>query len=234
MARPARSLRIALAIGLVVAAIALGLWLLHAHGLLAALFDRQRLERLLPALERWGPPAIIIAQTIQVIISPLPGHAVGLAAGYLYGPFWGTLYCMTGTLLGSAAAVMLARRLGRPLVERWVGAERLARLDAQARTRGPSVLLLIYLIPFLPDDLCCLIAGLTPLRLSELLLVAAIGRLPGVFASVWIGAQARALTWTELLLIGAAGLTLAIIFWRHQHVLEERMFALLDRWLPRR
>lgn len=205
--------------------IMLGAWL---GGLGDVLGDRTAIEQLVHRLGPWGPVAIVAAEIAQVLAAPVPGQVVGLAAGYLYGTWWGALLCMIGLGLGTLLAAWLGRRLGRPLVERLAGAELLARVDGYIERRGALALFLIYLLPYLPDDLCCFIAGLTRLRLSEIVILAMIGRAPGVVASTLIGAQAQQLSWAQIGIIAAASALLAVVFVRYQAPLEKAMFRLLD------
>jgi uncharacterized membrane protein YdjX (TVP38/TMEM64 family) len=195
-----------------------------------ALGDRDLLTNLLDQMGPWAPLVLVLAQMLQVILAPIPGQVVGIVAGYLYGVLLGTLLCEVGLALGSLVAISLARRLGRPLVERVAGPELMKRIDGYIEKRGVLALLLIFLLPFLPDDSVCLIAGLTRIRLAELLLVATVGRLPGLLVSTLIGAQAHDLTVVQLLAIAIVSILLASVFFLYQHHLEQFMFQVLDRF----
>jgi len=190
---------------------------------------REEVERIVQDLGPWGPAAIVGFQVAQVLLAPIPGQITSIVAGYLYGVLWGTVLCMVGLVVGTAIAMGLARRYGRPLVERLVPAERLERLDRALERRGPLALLLIFLLPFLPDDLAAFVAGLSSLRLSQLLLLATVGRAPGVVVAVLLGAHAGELTAGEIALIAAASLALLALFWRYRDPLERAMFRLIDR-----
>jgi uncharacterized membrane protein YdjX (TVP38/TMEM64 family) len=208
-------------------------WGLAQTGLGRILTDRAVLQEAVAALGPWGPLVVILAEIAQVLLAPIPGQVVGVAAGYLYGVGWGTALCSLGLALGTAAALGLGRAFGRPLVERYASPTLIARLDSYARQRGVLAFLLIFLLPFLPDDLCCFVAGLTLLPLGELWLVALVGRLPGVIVSTLIGAQAHTLTTGQLALIGGGSVLLALLAVRYQRQLEERAFTLLDHFLRR-
>lgn len=229
-------------IALILAGVGVAAWLVARYSENGRLFawrwwrvleERDTLERALRDLGPWGPAFIVLAEVLQVVFAPVPGQVVGLVAGYLYGFWWGTLYCMIGLALGSLAAVWLARRLGRPLVRRLAGEEVLARIDDYAERRGALALLLIFLLPFLPDDLCCLAAGLTKLSILEVVLLAVVGRLPGLMMSTLLGAQAHRLTWPQVAVIALLGIALAVLFARYQDRLERAMFRLVDRLLGR-
>jgi len=61
---------------------------------------------------------------------PFPAEFVALANGMVYGPLWGTVITWVGAMLGASIAFWLARRLGRPFVERMVKTtERKTRRD---------------------------------------------------------------------------------------------------------
>jgi uncharacterized membrane protein YdjX (TVP38/TMEM64 family) len=227
-----RTWRLVASLGLLALLLAAAV-LLWRLGLEALWRDPELLTAWIARLGVWGPLGIILAEILQVALAPIPGQVVGLAAGYLYGPWRGAFFCLVGLALGTWIAAGLARQLGRPLVERWARPDLLARLDAYAQRRGAWALFLIFLLPFLPDDLCCLLAGLTPLRLGEIVLLALVGRAPGVIASTLLGAYARTLAWWQLLILGGVSLALALLFWRYQRPLEQRMFRLLDHLLRR-
>ncbi len=125
------------------------------------------------------------------------------------------LLSTAGTGLGTFVALALARMLGRPLAQRFVPAEWLSRLDAGAQKHGLLFFLLIFLLPFLPDDMACFAAGLTPLPVAALLVVAMLGRLPGLWVSCWLGANATGLSpqaWA-LVVIGSILLALGSVLY---------------------
>ena len=53
--------------------------------------------------------------------------------------------------------------------------------------RASWLLFLIFVIPGLPDDVVCYLAGLTKVPLKKLVLIFAIGRLPAVIGNNYIG-----------------------------------------------
>jgi uncharacterized membrane protein YdjX (TVP38/TMEM64 family) len=78
----------------------------------------------------------------------------------------------------------------------------------------------IAFIPMLPDDAICLVAGLTSLPLSALLLAAAVGRLPALAVSVWMGANAGVMP-PSLLVAGTVGsVVLLVLAWRYGAQIE--------------
>jgi uncharacterized membrane protein YdjX (TVP38/TMEM64 family) len=150
--------------------------------------SEEKARNLILATGIWGPLVLILLQALQVFLAPIPGQVLGAAGGYIFGPWLGTLYSMAGVMLGSILALTLSRRYGRPLVERFVAKETLARMDELIAKGGLWFFFIAFLLPFFPDDALCFLAGLSPIPLRWLLAVMVVGRLPGVAASAFLGA----------------------------------------------
>ena len=199
-----------------------------------ALFrDQEHVRGWVAGFGPWGPLVSVALNVAQVLVAPIPGQFVGVMNGYLYGVWWGTLYSMVGLLVGTALAMALARRFGRPLVERLVNPERLARWDRITRRRGPLFFFLIFLTPSLPDDIVCFLIGLSSLAVPRMIVLALIGRLPGVFVSCWLGAYSAGLPWWAWIPLGGGAVALAWGFWRYQTRLEGLMVRLIRRLVKR-
>ncbi len=187
-----------------------GLWVaIRNSGFLTLFGDSQRLVTWVRGRGPWAPLGIIVLQIAQVVVAPIPGQIVGVAAGYLFGTLLGTFYSLLGTAAGSWIAFALARAYGRPLVERIVPRQILARLDAGAQRRGLFFFALVFLLPFLPDDLACFAAGLTPIPIPALMAVAITTRTPSILVTAWLGANAEGLSTSQWAMLIAASALLA-------------------------
>ena len=211
-------------VALVVAALVI--WREPIRGLFA---DRAELADLIRGAGAWGPLWVIGITFVQVIVAPIPGQAINFVAGYLYGFWLGSLFSWLGMIAGTATAMVLARLAGRPLVHRLVSPQALARLDAFAEGQGLRFFFLVFLVPFLPDDLACFLAGLTPLPLPALLAVAAVGRIPGLLVSTWLGAYAEQLTWQAWLIAGILIALGVLVVWRYGDRLQALLLGRITR-----
>lgn len=191
--------------------------------------EAERVRRFVVSSGAWPPLTLVALEIVQVVLAPMPGSVIDLASGYLFGPGWGTLYSMAGLMGGTVITMWLSRRFGRPLVERLVAPRTLERIDRHARRRGAVFFLLLFLTPFIPDDVACLLAGLTPLPMARLVLIALIGRLPGVLVANLMGANVAVLTRRQFLLIGVPLLLVVPIVWRYRESIEESALRLLAR-----
>jgi len=199
------------------AVVAMGIWLLSWIGpgrVLQLSHDRAALEGYMRDLGPRAPVALMALLALQVVAAPIPGHVLGAGSGFLFGTWPGTLYNALGVGAGSFVVLSLARYLGRPFVARLVSPAALLRIDNWAASRGPFFFAAVLLLPFMPDDLVCLAAGLTRIRLLPLLGLFVLARLPGHFLSAWIGAHAAGASWQVWLTVGIFAALLLLATWR--------------------
>jgi uncharacterized membrane protein YdjX (TVP38/TMEM64 family) len=95
---------------------------------------------------------------------------------------------MIGAFIGSFIAFYLSRKLGKPFVTRVINKKTLNKFKEFMEKRGTTALLLVYLLPAMPDDVISYVAGITNMKTKTFLLVSTIGRLPGFIALSFIGA----------------------------------------------
>ncbi len=191
--------------------------------------DQEQIGAWIEGLGVWGPLVIVLLTIIQALIAPIPGQAIQIVSGYLYGPWLGTLYAVIGITIGSFITFSLARRFGRPLVIRLLGQQSMARLDDLVRRGGAPFFFLIWLLPFAPDDLACIAAGLTPMPTGQFLALMIVGRLPGLLVSIMIGANAMRIEpvwWFVLLGVIAVA---ALALWRWGERIQEATVGFIER-----
>ncbi len=193
------------------------------------LADQEGIRAWVEGFGPWGPVAIAGLEVTQAVVAPFPGQAIELVGGYLFGPWLGTLYAMAGIVAGSLLSFILARRFGRPLAGRLVGQKAVARLDDLSRRGGALFFFLLWLLPFVPDDLACLAAGLTPMPIRQFLILMALGRTPGIFVATLVGANVGGIppVWWVVALCFLGLISVAL--WKWGPAIQGAMMALLDR-----
>jgi uncharacterized membrane protein YdjX (TVP38/TMEM64 family) len=203
---------------------------LIARFLVDPLASADAMKRFLLDLGPFSPPVFILIQVLQVIFAPIPGQAAGLVSGYVYGAALGTLYTMIGTALGSALAFFLARRFGRPFVEKVIDEKVLKRFDYVSNDKGTFALFLIFLLPVLPDDAVCYIAGLTRIPIWKLLIIAVIGRFPGFLVLNLTGAGFAGANALFAGILFAVMMGLSILLFIFKDRIEKAATSLVDRF----
>ena len=205
--------------------VALILWWRPVYEFVA---DQERIRAWVEQFGIWAPLAIILLELSQALLAPIPGQAIEAVSGYLYGPFLGTLWPMIGMVIGSFLLFQLSRRFGRPLLIKLIGSKSMDRLDDLVRRGGAPFFFLIWLVPFAPDDLACAAAGLTPMPTGQFLLLMLLGRLPGVFVSVWVGANVARISPLLWALLFAAIAVVVLAFWRWGEPIQEALLRFVE------
>jgi uncharacterized membrane protein YdjX (TVP38/TMEM64 family) len=150
----------------------------------------------IPAFQRWveglgafGPLAFIAGYAIAVVAF-IPGSALTLASGAIFGVGKGTVLVFAAALLGSTAAFLIARHLARSAIEKRIsGDARFAAIDRAIGGEGRKIVFLLRLSPIFPFNLLNYGLGLTQVRLVDYV-VAGIGMLPGTLLYVYLGSAA--------------------------------------------
>lgn len=133
----------------------------------------------------WGPLVLVLLYASLTLLL-VPGSPLTVAAGVLFGPWFGTALVVVGATLGATGAFLWGRHLGRDAVDRLTG-ERAARADAWLADRGALAILYLRLVPLLPFNLLNPVAGVTGVRLRDFVLGTAVGIVPGTFAFAALG-----------------------------------------------
>lgn len=180
-------------------------------------------------VSRWGyiaPLVFIALQFVQVVLFIIPGEVAQAAGGYIFGMWAGIVYSVVGILLGSMFNFFLARLLGVPFVKAVFGAGRLERFDLVLTSRrATAAFFLLFLIPGIPKDALCYVAGLSTLSFPVFMLVSTVGRLPGIVGSSALGGAAANRMWFTVgtITVIALGLFIAGLLYR------ERMQLFVER-----
>ena len=213
--------KIAILALLVLAATIYVIWDVVTNGPLTQLFQsRDELAAYIKTKGVLAPIVYVLLQIAQTVFAPIPGNIVGGVGGFLFG-WWGILWTLIGSMIGFWIVFVLSRRFGRPLVEKVIQRENLEKFDFIIGKRAPVVLFVIFLIPGLPDDIVAYIAGLTEVKIKNLVLLAIIGRLPSIVVTNYIG---MGLGMGNVRLIGlitlGVVLVLALIVWQRERIMR--------------
>lgn len=182
--------KVAIATLIIIALLGYLAWDIMASGPLMTLLTNR--DKLVAAVNSWGPFApllYILLQVLQTVVAPIPGQIVGSIGGFLFGA-WGILWTTIGTLIGCWIVFKIARRFGRPLLEKLFKKSAIEKFDFIINAKSASLILFaIFLLPGFPDDIVCYIAGLTNLSIKRLMAIVALGRFPVIVLTNYIGAE---------------------------------------------
>ncbi|WKZ47234.1 MAG: TVP38/TMEM64 family protein [Anaerolineales bacterium] len=159
----------------------------------------------------WGPAILFVLFILQAFLAFIPGQALMIGSGILYGFFGGFLLTWVSLVLGGQIAFWLSRTFGRPFAEKWVTAETLDRWDKSAAGQGMAFYVITLVMPFVPNDAMCYVAGLGNMSPKRFLLANMLGRGIASLLTATVGAnliEIPAILWVFLVgfvVLGIAG-----------------------------
>jgi uncharacterized membrane protein YdjX (TVP38/TMEM64 family) len=136
-----------------------------------------------------GPIVFALAYAVGVVAF-LPGAALTLAGGGIFGVARGTAIVFCAAVVGSTLAFLIARYAARDWVAaRIAGSAQFAAIDRAIGREGRKIVFLLRLSPVFPFSLGNYALGLTRVSLGDYVL-GAVGMLPGTLLYVYLGSLA--------------------------------------------
>ncbi len=217
------------------------LWILLLAGMVAAVLVLRlspfwALTSNLEGLQDWiadAAPYSNLAyfgiQLLAVIVAPIPNNIVAMAGGAIFGMWPSFIITILAVVTGSSITFTLARLLGQRWVENFVNRKISTRYLDAFRSRRDTLLFLTLLFPFFPDDIICILAGLTDISFRRYILIVLFARPWGLLAASLLGSSAIDLSAYALALVVAL---IAVCFWvglKYGRKFEDWMLKKLGR-----
>ena len=119
----------------------------------------------------WGMAVYVLIQVLQVVILPLPAVVCYVPGAIIWGAPMATLLASIGVIMGSVIAYFIGRIWGKKAVIWIAGKETTEKYSAYFGKRGKGIFVIMQILPFFPDDILCMIAGLTSMNFVYFLVV---------------------------------------------------------------
>lgn len=193
--------------------------------------DPESIQEWIAAVGAEARAIFVLVQAFQVIVFIVPGEVVQIAGGYLFGIAEGALWSTAGIFLGATVNYWVGRWAGRAFIERFLSPAALERFQAIAVSpRARLGFFLLFVIPGIPKDVLCYVAGGAIMGFPGFMAISTIGRLPGIIGSAVIGGTAAQEQW----LISAAVFGLAVLLFLLGLAYRKQAEALVERLSLRR
>lgn len=148
-------------------------------------------ESFVRSLGAIGPVVVVLVYIVCTVLF-VPGSAITIGSGTLFGLSTGFVVVVLGANLGALCSFLLARGLLRNKVTRWAaGNAKFRSLDQAIGKQGFKMVLLTRLSPVFPFVLLNYLLGMTAVRTPSYIMANLLGMLPATFLFVYIGAAAR-------------------------------------------
>ena len=151
----------------------------------------QHFNQWIESLGPWAPVVFCVAYVVATVML-IPGSALTLGAGLLFGVVRGSIYVSVASTVGACAAFLLARYGFRRSVERSIEVHpRFKAISQAVSAHGWQVVFLTRLSPVLPFTFLNYAYGLTRVSFRDYLSASWLGMIPGTVMYVYIGALAQ-------------------------------------------
>lgn len=170
-------------------------------------------DELRQELRDLGPAGALVLVALMLVhaVVPYPSELVNAAAGFVYG-FWIALpLVLFGWLLSALATYAIGRHAARPVLQRFIGEERLEEGERLVERGGRTALLAARLVPIVPYSAVGYVAGAAQVPLWRFAWTTVVGSVPLCAAVVYLGNRLDSLSPTDPGLLVAVGAFLLLL-----------------------
>ena len=196
---------------------------LYLTGFFEAASSPESIKAYIEASAPWSHLVFFFLQLVSSIVAPIPSNITALAGAILFGTIPAFLLTWAAVILGSLIVFSLARALGQDVVGRFVGRKMSARYLDVIRRKRDTFLFLAFLFPFFPDDILCILAGLTEISWKRFLLLCLVARPWGLLVSCAVGGSALEFPLWAMIALGAAGVAVFVLAMIYGDRIEEKL-----------
>lgn len=161
------------------------LYVLNVTGVMSTIKSVEELRAYIESMGSWMPVVYVALQFLQVVILPIPAVLSITVGVLLFGPLKAAILSFIGILAGSVVAFFIGRVLGYKVAAWLVGKENLDKAIRSVKGKDRAVLTFMFLFPFFPDDILCLVAGLSLMSKRFFLIMITIVRAITIFISCY-------------------------------------------------
>ena len=139
--------------------------------------DRESLQAVVTETGSVGIIAYFLIEVIYVTLTPLFNTFILIVSGYIFGGHTGFIINFLATTCGLFLIILLVKKYGRPLLKKFVSPNFYNRFDQITQRIGPITLLVVYVLPFTPDDELTYIIAAGPTGIKRFILPILLGSL---------------------------------------------------------
>lgn len=163
-------------------------------------------------------PAVFVGLYTLGVVAGIPGSALTVAAGGLFGSFLGVILVSFASTIGASFSFLIARFFAQDAIANWLSRrEKFKRLDGMTEAHGAMIVAITRLIPLFPFNLLNYGFGLTKIPFWTYVFWSWLCMLPGTVLYV-VGVDAviqliiqRRIPWILVGVITGVGVLLVVL-----------------------
>lgn len=134
-----------------------------------------------------APLIFILLQISQAVIAPIPGFLFTIAGGIIFGAFLGAVLSIIGSMIGAMICFLLAKKYGRPFINKIIKREDLGIVDDLFEKNGLLITTILRAIPVISFGLISYLISVTNINLKDYLIGTFIGLIPTIIFYTYFG-----------------------------------------------
>ena len=206
-----------------------GAWFLYDTGFFSALSSAEAMEAYIQRFSPFGELVFFLVQLLSVLIPPIPNNILALAGSVVFGLVKSFALTILAIYLGSLLVFLLARGLGRPFVQAVTRSDSYEKYLNLLRAKHDFFFTMVLLLPWFPDDLFCLLMGLTDIPLRRFLIIVVLARPWGILFASSLGSVILTLPLWAVGLLLLAGVGIFLLGLKYGERLEAWLVRLVRR-----
>lgn len=199
--------------------------------------DEEKLDAIVNMIRNsgeWGMLVFILLQIIQVVILPMPALLCYISGIQIWSPLTATILASIGVIIGSTIDYLIGRIFGVKVLKWIVGEDKIDKYTNLIGKKSKFTFAIMEILPFFPDDILCMFAGLGKMNFAYFSFVIVVFRPLLVAAYCYLGSGTiipfsgwGIIVW---IIIGVVAIFLAIISYFYQEKFENWILSLGKRF----
>lgn len=157
------------------------------------------LESFIDQLGFLGIFALLFVQILQVVVAIIPGEAVEVLAGLLYGTLLGFVICEIGMIIGTIMIYYFVKKVGHKKIDEFEKEGKFSKYkilnDAQSLE---MMVFIMFFIPGTPKDLLTYFIPFTKIESKKFFTIVSIARAPSIISSTYAGSSMGEGDWIQM------------------------------------
>ncbi|MBQ8431098.1 MAG: TVP38/TMEM64 family protein [Clostridia bacterium] len=162
-------------------------FILRKYGIIDQINSFQDIKNLILSYRGWGLFTYTIINFLQVVLIPIPSTLTILAGTAIFGPVLAFIFASIGILVGSVLAFIIGRYCSKPVLYWIFSKEKVDKYEKILSKRTKLILFLTLFLPFFPDDMICMLAGVTSIKIRDFLWISLLARSMGIATISFFG-----------------------------------------------
>jgi len=135
--------------------------ILQLTGVLARVQNAEQMAELIRSTGWIGALVFIAFVLLNTIFLPIPAAVTAVVGALVFGPLLAFIYMSIGTVIGAVIIFSAGKIFGKKIVIWILGKEKTEKWSEFLNKKGKLAFIFMIIFPFFPDDVLCLVAGVS-------------------------------------------------------------------------